>query len=141
MDQLSSLVVLKTTGQPTTVDVNTVKVVIVLHTTTMEIGILLFYFTLLIDFLNSDEDELVKGSCEWQDPPEHGFNFRPCSKGLCSDIAGSPKSHCATRFTRCDPGYVLIGGSGNDTCINGQWSCKGHQCIRKLSWTNVISTY
>lgn len=107
----------------------------------MKVGILIFYLKLLIDFLNRDEVERGKGSCEWPTPPEHGFNFHLCSKGLCSDIVGSPKSHCTTRFTRCDPGYVLIGGSGNDTCTNGQWSFDGHQCIRKLSRTNVINIY
>lgn len=84
-------------------------------------------------FVRNEEDQRGKGSCVWENPPENGFNFWPCSKGWCSDKAGSHKRNGTFRFTRCDSSYVLVEGSDGDTCVNGRWTSAGHRCIRKFN--------
>lgn len=90
------------------------------------------YLLLLILLLHRNEDQRGQGSCVWENPPKNGFNFRPCSNGWCSDVAGFHKRNGTLRFTRCDPRYILVEGSDGDTCVNGQWTSGGHQCIRKF---------
>lgn len=79
-----------------------------------------------------NEEEPGQTSCKWESPPKNGFNFRPCSLGLCWEKEGSPKRNGTLRFTRCDPHFVLIGGNERSSCLNGQWTSGGQQCIRKL---------
>lgn len=95
----------------------------------------------MILLLHRNEDQRGHGSCEWENPPVNGFNFRPCSKGWCSDVAGSHKRNGTLRFTRCDRRYVLTEGSDGDTCMNGQWTSMGHQCIRKSSRRILMSFF
>lgn len=87
---------------------------------------------LIILFFNRNEDEREHAFCKWEKPPENGLNFLPCSTGFCWDIEGSLKRNGTLRLTHCDPHYILLGGRGRDSCAYGEWTSRGHLCIRKL---------
>lgn len=91
-----------------------------------------FYNLGSLHFFDRNEEEPSYASCKWENPPENGFHFLPCSPGLCWDKEGSPKRNGTLRFTRCNPHFVLIGGSERSSCLNGQWTSGGQKCIRKL---------
>lgn len=99
------------------------------------------------NFKNEDTNELFvssqkdhsPSSCKWEDPPENGAYSVPCALGTCDGVRGSYIKQGVGRTTRCNPGHVLVQGNERDTCHDGEWSSRAHECVRKYSQQEVQS--